>query len=147
MGIDSLLRIDSLERIDSFVGIDSQWRIDSGAVIPFQISISLSRNRFPIFWESTQPYFWDVKPTYAYVDLFTKHGWSQSQSQTQKQNPLRRDMSSQKIFTMHIYDFFVFRALCFHDKSKFVKNTLNINLNTNQEEVHLPSFNVQGSAK
>ena len=56
MGIDSLLRIDSLERIDSFVGIDSQLRIDSGAVIPFQISISLSRNRFPIFWESTQPY-------------------------------------------------------------------------------------------
>ena len=55
MGIDSLLRIDSLERIDSFVGIDSQLRIDSGAVIPFQISISLSRNRFPIFWESTQP--------------------------------------------------------------------------------------------
>ena len=55
MGIDSLLRIDSLERIDSFVGIDSQWRIDSGAVIPFHISISLSRNRFPIFWESTQP--------------------------------------------------------------------------------------------
>ena len=56
MGIDSLLRIDSLERIDSFVGIDSQLRIDSGAVIPFQISISLSRNRFPMFWESTQPY-------------------------------------------------------------------------------------------
>ena len=61
MGTDSLLRIDSLERIDSFVGIDSQWRIDSGAVIPFQISISLSRNRFPIFWESTQPYSVSVR--------------------------------------------------------------------------------------
>ena len=57
MGIDSLLRIDSLERIDSFVGIDSPLRIDSGAVIPFQISIISSGNRFPIFWESTQPYF------------------------------------------------------------------------------------------